>query len=131
MSRKWRLKTAPLEDEKQREAQPYPKSLAKSLFEKEFYERPQPSNSSEWTTVLDRKDSVALCAYLGVAPRRYLQLFRMGERKDAAGNSREAAWISNKRRELPRVPAIDAHVSYLPREQVEVERIRSMLRDRQ
>lgn len=108
--------------------EPYPKSLVTSIFEHEFKEELQPTNLHGWNTLLGREGSrqhtnstsVALCAYLGVAPRRYLQLFKMVERKNADGRSLEDAWIANKRHALLRVPTSDAHISYLPREEQEV-----------
>lgn len=108
--------------------EPYPKSLVTSIFEHEFREELQPTNLHGWNTLLGKEGSrqhtnptsVALCAYLGVAPRRYLQLFKMVDRKDAEGRSLEDAWTANKRYALPRVATSDAHISYLPREEQEV-----------
>ncbi len=111
--------------------EPYPKSLLPSLFEDEFKEQPQPRNLHEWKYLMERSsDAVALCAYLGVAPRRYLQLFKMVERKDKDGTSTKHAWESNKGLQLPRTPAVDAYVTYVPREVSEIARISGMFSDR-
>lgn len=110
--------------------EPYPKSLVTRLFEKEFREELQATNLGDWQLLLDKtKGSVVLCAYLGVAPRRYLQLFKMVERKDNDGKSLEAEWAENKRKAIPRELGLDAHISYIAREEQELSSIRHFIRD--
>jgi len=110
--------------------EPYPKSLVTKLFDREFQEVTQPSiRQGGWDRLLTSLGlNVGYCAYLGVAPRCYFQLFKMVRRKDADGNSLAAEWQKHKTHALPRFPMPDAHLSYIPRELREIDSIRDVFR---
>lgn len=75
---------------------PYPKSLVLDMYPDEVEQHPMsPLNSKELLTLFDReKQKFYLFNYLGVAPRRYEQLFKMPIRRDSEGN--KPNWISTE-----------------------------------
>jgi deoxycytidylate deaminase len=69
--------------------EPYPKSLVLEMYENETYDkyRMEPLASDEFLKQLDAdKSKFLLLNFMGVAPRRYEQLFTMPDRKDGNGN---------------------------------------------
>jgi deoxycytidylate deaminase len=60
--------------------EPYPKSMAKELYRK--------SIRVDYDAEADA-DAVVFRPFVGIAPRRYIDLFEMSERKDARGHTTE------------------------------------------
>ena len=68
--------------------EPYPKSLVLDMYPKETAELPmEPLASDDFAKQMkNHKDKFLLLNFMGVAPRRYAQMFEMPRRKDDSGN---------------------------------------------
>lgn len=82
--------------------EPYPKSLATSLHSDEI-------NSDD-----EGKDGISLESFVGVAPRMYMSLFEITNRKTSDGNMHE--WGKMKENAIPRLPETNAHIGYVRKE---------------
>lgn len=86
--------------------EPYPKSLADTLHSNEIND-----NSREVSP-----GKIAFGSFVGIAPRQYMSLFSMADRKRKGGKKALESWMNSKKQTKPRFPLQNAHLAYVPRE---------------
>lgn len=94
--------------------EPYPKSRASNLHGEEI--------SLESVDGKEEKDKVVCCAFTGIAPRQYRQLFSMTERGAKKGRSLKS-WNENKSLLSPSYVKRNAALGYLVSERQELEKL--------
>lgn len=94
--------------------EPYPKSMAINLHGEEIV--------LESIDGIERDDKVSCCAFSGIAPRQYRQLFSMSERGAKQGRSL-TDWNSNKLLLSPLYVMRNASLSYVATEREELEKL--------
>jgi len=100
--------------------EPYPKSRADFLHGEEIELEPEDGNIDH--------DKVAFCAFSGIAPRQYRQVFSMSERGEKKGPSL-SQWDVEQRTLPPRYVTRYASSAYLAAERQELEKLRPEIWD--
>jgi hypothetical protein len=70
----------------------------------------------------EEEGKVVFCAFSGIAPRQYRQLFSMSERGAKKGKPL-AEWVSGRRALVPRYVMLNAELGYLLAERKELEKL--------
>jgi cytidine deaminase len=94
--------------------EPYPKSRARRLHGEEI--------EVESKDCKEEDSRVVFCAYTGVAPRQYAQLFSMSERGAKRGKSQKQ-WYAERASLSPKYVVRDAQLLYLAGERRELENL--------
>lgn len=95
--------------------EPYPKSRVEFLHAEEI--ELEPEDGKEYQA------KVVFCAFTGIAPRQYRQLFSMSERGAKKGISL-SQWEKARPTLLPKYVMQNASLAYLAAERQELEKLR-------
>ncbi len=94
--------------------EPYPKSRADRLYGEEL--------ELKSATGKEEEGKVVFCAFSGVAPRQYRQLFALSERGAVKGK-RVKQWEAERPTLVPQCVSRNSHVAYLAAERQELEKL--------
>jgi len=94
--------------------EPYPKSRADRLYGEEL--------ELKSGTGMEEEGKVVFCAFSGVAPRQYRQLFALSERAAGRGK-RLKQWEAERQTLVPLCVSRNAQVAYLTAERQELEKL--------